>query len=67
MKMPPRRDKPEVEAAKSVLEADMMYRYSLYINKDLMNRYLGLCKRKGTDGAKELTAYIERQLAANDA
>lgn len=66
MKMPPKRPKAEVEAAKKVLESDRMYRYSLFINRDVMNRYLSLCKTKGTDGAKEISAFIERQLAAND-
>lgn len=66
MKLPPKRDKAEVTKARKTLEEDDMYRYNLHVSRSLMARYLHLCKMKNKDGAKELTAYIKRQLAAND-
>jgi len=66
MLKPTKRNKQEVDQAKAALGVDATYRYSLLINKKLMLDYIAMCRKKNTDAAKSITAFIERQLAAND-
>ena len=61
-----KKPKPNIEAGKKVIENALKYRYNFLVNKNLMIKYMSLCKQRGTNAPKELTAFIERQLKQYD-